>query len=194
MDASNSQPSRDQTARLLERHHPAGFGWALHCCRYRRDDAEEVLQAAYLKVLDGQARFGGRSEFRTWLFGVIRRTAAEQRRRRILGGDLFRRYRHEAAAADPVIDRGPEPRAVDVEARATLRKLLRQLSPRQRDLLHLVFYQELTIDQASRVLGVSLGTARVHYERGKQRMRALLEGQENENVRQAFRRTDSTTV
>jgi hypothetical protein len=43
-----------------------------------------VLQAAYLKILDGQARFGERSSFRTWLFGVIRRTAAEHRRGRWL--------------------------------------------------------------------------------------------------------------
>src|SRR5882672_1289120 len=73
----------------LERHHPAAFGWALSCCRWAREEAEDVLQASYLKMLDGRARFDGRSTFRTWLFGVIRRTAAEQRRRalasRLLG-------------------------------------------------------------------------------------------------------------
>jgi DNA-directed RNA polymerase specialized sigma24 family protein len=48
------------------------------------------------------------------------------------------------------------------------------LTQRQRQLLHLVFYQDLTIADAAGVLGVSIGTARTHYERGKQRLREML--------------------
>ena len=51
------------------------------------------------------------------------------------------------------------------------------LPTRQRELLHLVFYQELTIGEAADVLAISVGTARTHYERGKQRLRELLGGE-----------------
>ena len=68
----------------LERHHRAAHAWARHCCRRDRHDAEEVLQLSYLKVLEGRARFAGRSSFKTWLFGVIHKTAADQRRRQVL--------------------------------------------------------------------------------------------------------------
>lgn len=64
----------------LERNHADAFGWALACCRWDRSQAEDTLQASYLKILDGRARWDGRSSFRTWFFGVVRRTGAELRK------------------------------------------------------------------------------------------------------------------
>jgi RNA polymerase sigma-70 factor (ECF subfamily) len=68
-----------ETRAEIEKLHPAGFAWSMACCDRNRERAEDVLQASYLKILDGRARFAGRSSFRTFLFGVIRRTAAEER-------------------------------------------------------------------------------------------------------------------
>jgi len=159
-------------AQQLEELHPASFGWALACCRWQREEAEEVLQATYLKVLDGRARFDGRSSFRTWLFAVIRRTAAERRRagwvRRLAGG----RWLDGQPAPAPVPT--PESAARDCELARALRRGLRALPGRQREVLHLVFYQELTIEAAARVLGISVGSARTHYQRGKAGLRRLL--------------------
>src|SRR2546428_10760806 len=61
----------------LERLHPASFAWALGCCRRNREEAEEVLQSSYVKVLEGKARFDGHLSFRTFLLCVIRTTAAQ---------------------------------------------------------------------------------------------------------------------
>src|SRR5438105_911030 len=72
--------------------HPDSFGWALACCRRERTEAEDVLQMVYLQVLDGRARFDGRSSFKTWLFSVIRRTAAGERRRRLMRRVLLERH------------------------------------------------------------------------------------------------------
>src|SRR5947209_19385866 len=62
------------------------YGWALCCCSRDAAEAENVLQAVYLKVLEGRARFDGRATFKTWLFSVIRKTAADARRRKFLRG------------------------------------------------------------------------------------------------------------
>src|SRR5437868_6913945 len=68
----------------LESHHRESYGWALSCCARDPVAAESVLQVAYLKVLEGKARYCGRSTFKTWLFSVIRQTAAGARRRKFL--------------------------------------------------------------------------------------------------------------
>lgn len=159
--------------RELDRVHTAAFGWALACCAGDRVEAEDVLQTSYLKILDGRARFDGRSSFRTWLFGVVRRTAAEARRRERWG-----RWLPLAAFSATVRDGQPDSATALVRSEDSrrLELALGKLPPRQRAVLHLVFYQELTIAEAAEVLGVSVGSARTHYERGKQALRRLLKG------------------
>src|SRR5436305_13811813 len=92
----------DEIQRSLAELHPASAGWALSCCRWDRDEAEEVLQMTYLKILDGRARFDERSSFKTWLFGVVRRTAAERRRSRWLRSMAGLRWRDGRPSPPPV--------------------------------------------------------------------------------------------
>jgi len=151
--------------------HPASFGWALGCCHGDRGEAEDVLQIAYVKVLDGRARFDGGSAFRTWLFAVIRRTAAERRRGRWMRSLALVRW---TGRGEPEPSTDPEALASSAEAARSLRDSLRALPTRQRELLHLVFYEDLSLEEAAVVVGISVGTARTHYHRGKARLRALL--------------------
>ena len=155
----------------LAHHHADGFGWALACCGWDRLEAEEVQQEAVLRILDGRARFEGRASFRTWLFAVIRRTAAERRRRAAVRARALLRWWERRS--DPP-SRDPEEEVQLSRASRELIAVLSELPERQRQVLHLVFYQDLKIREAAEVLGVSVGTARTHYERGKRRLRALL--------------------
>lgn len=163
--------SQVEVERELSRLHAAAFGWALHCCDGHRSRAEDALQSSYLKILDGRAQFAGRSSFRTWLFGVVRRTAAEEGRR---GG--WRRWWPLGLDTHGVESGGLDPaeRVVRSEETRRLEAALTRLPGRQREVLHLVFYQELTIADAAELMGIGVGTARTHYERGKAALRHLM--------------------
>ncbi|MBN2357928.1 MAG: sigma-70 family RNA polymerase sigma factor [Deltaproteobacteria bacterium] len=149
--------------RALEEWHGPSFGWAMTCCGFDRALAEDVLHSAYLKVLDGRARYGGRSSFKTWLFAVIRNTAAQHRR-----AAWFRFW--EAPLPAP----RPDDAAERSEQRTRVQRALANLPPRQREVLDLVFYQGFTVDAAAQVIGVSVGSARTHYQRGKAALLSLL--------------------
>jgi RNA polymerase sigma-70 factor (ECF subfamily) len=152
----------------LERLHSASFSWALSCCRRNREEAEEVLQASYLKLLEGRARFDGRSSFKTFLFGVIRRTASEGRRRQALQALFFR------TVLPPPIPEATE--ATDADARLhRLDAALAQLPRRQREVIELRLQHEMTLEEAASALAISVGSARVHYTRAKERLRRLLD-------------------
>ncbi len=161
----------DELRVQLERGHASAFGWALACCRGHRDEAEDVLQDSYLAVLNGQARFDAQSSFRTWLFGVIRLTARSAQRKAWLRTLLLQRNNGHSEPTHPQF---ADANAETLSSNEHLRLLLNNLSDRQRQVLHLVFYQELSIEEAAHVMGVSLGSARTHYTRGKERLARLL--------------------
>lgn len=136
-----------------------------------------MLQASYLKVLEGRARFDGRSSFKTFLFGVIRRTAAEQRRRRALHGLWLARWGRgaEEAASRGTAEDPPDDRLRRLDA------ALAVLPRRQREVIELRLQHGMTIEAAAETLAISTGSARVHYARAKERLRKLL-GEKEEAV------------
>ena len=133
--------------------------------------AEEVLHDTYIQVLEGRARFGGHSAFKTWLFAVIRNMASKQRYRLLRGLRLLkkgpRQLQNTPVQADAQLQQ--------IELNTKLTELLETIPTRQRQVLHLVFYQELTVESAASVLGISVGSARTHYHRAKARLRDEIE-------------------
>jgi RNA polymerase sigma-70 factor (ECF subfamily) len=161
----------------LERLHEESFGWALNCSSGDAARAEDVLQTAYVRVISGRAVYRQRSSFRTWLFGVIRRVALEESRR------VRTEKQRTVILEDATIDSVADERAVspdEFESAGVLRAALEQLPERQREVLHLVFYQDMSISDAADVMEISVGSARTHYERGKTRLRTLLEERTDE--------------
>ena len=154
--------------------HVQSFAWALSCCDRRREDAEDLLHDVYVAVLENGLRFDGRSSLKTWLFGVIRNKARARARRENLRALLGLRHASRIDVPEPTVT--PDDDVVASERRERTRRALAQLARRQREVVTLVFYHDLTIEEAANVMRVSLGSARVHYQRGKRKLASLLAG------------------
>ena len=155
------------TRRALAELHDDLFGWSLSRCDFDRAVAEDLMQQAYVEVLAGRARFRGDSSLKTFLFGVVQNLARSRFRRRTVRLRVLKRAADEQpmAAATPMSDNGRSDRVWAA---------VRGLPARQRDITELVFCRELTIQEASAVMGISVGSGRVHYDRAKKALAATL--------------------
>jgi RNA polymerase sigma-70 factor (ECF subfamily) len=165
---NNSHISRS----ALEAIHDQVFSWALSRCNYERAVAEDLVQQTYVELLTGKAKFQGRSSLKTFVFSVVQNLARSR----------FRRVASRIRMVQVMQQNDVEEFAVaDLPAEhPTLWQAVQNLPQRQRDIIELVFCRDITIEEASRVMGVTTGTGRVHYDRAKKALRAsLANGVEN---------------
>jgi RNA polymerase sigma-70 factor (ECF subfamily) len=164
-DALDNNPHISRSA--LEAIHSQVYGWALSRCDFDHATAEDLMQQAYVELLSGNARFDNKSTLRTFVFSVVQNLARSRFRRVSSRLRLVKKYHRESIVehvetTELAVDDG-------------IWRAVRALPARQRDIIELVFCRELTIEQASAVMGVTTGTGRVHYDRAKKALRKRLQ-------------------
>jgi RNA polymerase sigma-70 factor (ECF subfamily) len=162
--------------------------------------AEEVVQEAWLGVLEGLDRFEGRSSLKTWIYRILinRAISRGQRERRSVpfsslaaseaaepgepAVDLSR-FRpagdpHAGHWADPPTpwDEVPEDRLLSRETFAVVERALAELPPGQRDVVTLRDVQGWTSEEVRNALDLSETNQRVLLHRGRSKLRRALEG------------------
>jgi RNA polymerase sigma-70 factor (ECF subfamily) len=133
---------------------------ALYFVTGNRQDAEELMQDAFLKLWERWDEVHRIEDLTAYLFRVA------------LNG--FRMRRRRAAMAIRKVIPIPESRDVflDAELRADVRQLLLEVTPRQRAALLLVDLLGYSSEQAARILGVRPSTVRALATKGRQALRA----------------------
>ena len=128
-----------------------------------RDDAADVVQEVFIKLMAERARLASVEHPRAWLLAIAHRCAV----------DVVRRRRPEIEPTDDLV----MPRGLDPEHRvdaARLTTLLHRLPPAQREALYLRHFAELSFREIGRITGVSTFTAATRYRLGIERLRRRL--------------------
>lgn len=129
---------------------------------------EDVVQEAFIRVHAARRRVREPEKTLAYLRQTVVNLSRSTLRRRILGLRLLPKPMPDMASA--------EEGAYDALERDQLRTALRGLQRRQREVLVLRYYADLTEAQVAEVLGVSVGSVKAYGSRGLAALRILMEG------------------
>jgi RNA polymerase sigma-70 factor (ECF subfamily) len=130
--------------------------------------AEDLLQTTFLSVVRARGRYQPGTTVRAWVFAIAANAGRDALRRR--------RARREDPAGDQAVAQvaaEPAPAADPGAARAVQEALMR-LPVDQREAVVLHKMQELSFDEISAALGISVSAAKVRAHRGYERLRTML--------------------
>ena len=134
-----------------------------------RADADDLVQDTLARAWSRAALWHGVADMRAWLFGIMHN----------LHVDGARRPRPATVAME---DGVPEtPVAPTQDERLALRDLqaaLDRLPAEQKEVLLLVALEDMAYADVARTLDIPIGTVMSRLSRGRERLRALLEGRE----------------
>jgi RNA polymerase sigma factor (sigma-70 family) len=151
--------------------------WHAPLCRYvthllgRDDVMDDVVQDAWLRVLRALPALRDARRFRAWLFGIARRSAMDQLRRRYAEPNFVPVEDAHGAESDEEDD------ALS-EALSFLQERLLLLPVTEREVLDLFYLQGLTLAQIAEVCDVPVGTVKSRLFRARQLLRHELRAPE----------------
>jgi RNA polymerase sigma-70 factor (ECF subfamily) len=162
---------RQSFDRLMLEHLPAAHRLAVRLSG-DAERADELVQEAMLRASRSWRSFRGQARFTTWLFQIVINVFRDQLRAR------NRRLRLTDRSLDEtILDAGAvEPRELmsGAELGELVARHVSNLPPRQREVLVLVAYEEMTPSQAATVLGISEQNARTNLHFARQTLKKQL--------------------
>lgn len=141
-----------------------------------RDDqlAEEVTQDAFIAV---HANWGSLRDH-TRALAYLRRSVVNGARSRLRHRGVEERYLERQQAERTAFgpwEAGPEERALEHESHAAMIDALGRLSQRQREVLTMRYYLDLSEAEIADALGISAGSVKAHAHRGLAALRDEME-------------------
>jgi RNA polymerase sigma-70 factor (ECF subfamily) len=171
-----AQGDREALTPLVDRHYTRLYRIALGYLR-QRDDALDVVQEAFVKAFQAASRWDGSADAGPWLSRITVNLSIDRWRRNRRRGQTFSPLA-EGDHLEALADHGPAPDrgVLRREAGGRLSVALQDLPERQRAIVVLRHYEELSLEEIATTLGISLGTVKSSLHRALHRMRATLAG------------------
>jgi RNA polymerase sigma-70 factor, ECF subfamily len=139
-----------------------------------KEDAEDAVQDAILSAHRGSRSFQGRSAFATWFTRIVLNAALMIYRKRKLSriGSFPASSPEESPWAETILDSRPDPEMVCAgnETFQVIDGLLEKMSQPLRQAFTMVYYDELTIQEAATLLGISAGTFKSRIYRARKHL------------------------
>jgi len=144
-----------------------------------REDAEEIMQNAFVKAFENLSHFRGDSRFYTWLIRITINEGLMKLRRRRLNevsiDDVFENeegvsFRRELEDGEPT----PEKRYSQKELQCILANAIGRLAPGYRTVFQLRDVEGFSTEETARSLNLSVPTVKTRVRRARSQLRRSL--------------------
>ncbi len=156
---------RNAFATLVDRYQRRAFAVALRMLG-RRQDAEDAVQQAFLRLYEARAAYDSRWRLSTWFYRILINACVDELRRRRLQVPL--------EDWDDAADDSPHRRVETAERDRLLRGALSTVPVEARIVLTLYYGDGLSYREIGTIRGISVNTVKTHLRRGRLALRKAL--------------------
>jgi len=167
---------KNAASELLRIHYTDVYSYLRRLCG-SQTDAEDLTQQTFLKVWSSLDSFAGRSKFSTWLYRIAHNTYIDfQRGNAGSNRDCSDQWWAECIDENP----GPFVNVVERQLAQRLYEEVDQLEEDRRQVVHLHYYQGLSIRETAKVLDVATSTVKYRLREVLRILRVKVGVEENE--------------
>lgn len=170
---SAAKGDSDAFEQLIRAHEGRMYAVTLRMCG-SREDAQDCMQEALLRIYRAMDSFRGQSSFGTWVYRITMNTCLDELRRRKV---------RQSTSLDAMLETGwapadegetPEHHSLRGEQRRAIEKAIAALPEDMRAAVVLRDVQGFSYDEIARVLEANVGTIKSRISRGREKLREAL--------------------
>lgn len=153
---------------LVTRHMQRAFGVAMRLLD-QREDAEDLVQDAFIAALEKIDTYDSQREFAPWFYRILVNRCLNARKSRTRRSTLELSDDAVSSVASPLLETERS------ELRTHLKRAMDVLPERQRTIVTLFDVEGFSSPEVAEILGISDGTVRWHLHQARQVLREALE-------------------
>jgi len=175
------KPDNRAVQELLNRHYADIFAY-LRRLSSSTEEAKDLTQETFLKVWASRDGFRGRSRFSTWVYRIAYNTYIDWKRKKEVGlAPLCDEWWQECVDTSP----GPPAELAERQTAQHVYEAVDRLDEDKKQVVHLHYYQGLSIRQTAKVLGMSTSAVKYRLREVLKILRAEMEIEEEPHGRKS---------
>jgi len=174
---------------LVDRYKDLVFTLALRMVK-NREEAEEVSQDTFIKVYNSLNRFKGDSKFSTWIYRVAYNTCLDRlkkNKRQEYTVAIDEYTEHQVKTLENALDALEEQ-----EKQLAIKKCLEMLPSEDSFILTLYYFEELSLDEISKITGLKPNNVKVKLFRSRKKLATILKQQLEPDIIESYEGTYRT--
>lgn len=159
-------------AQLVDRYKDLVYTLAIRMLKHK-EEAEEVAQDTFIKVFKSLYKFKGDSKFSTWIYKVTYNTCLDRikKNKKHLNDVAIDEFTfNKLDTIDNALDN-----IIKEEKSVLIKKCINKLPEDSSALLTLFYFEELSLDEISKIINIEANTVKVKLFRARKKLAVILE-------------------